>query len=183
MKDWMRFMLPLGLLFAFQKVRAQVSAPPKIYDIVNSLPVHPNDVYGLRTLGQIHRFVIHHSGTLSGSAQSYATYHVNTHGWPGIGYHFVIDKDGRINQTQLLTTISYHVPGFNTNSVGICLTGDFTQHPPTAAQLDSVVYLVRFLSLSLGQKQVVGHGELVVRTCPGNLIDVHQIETLAYSFT
>ena len=179
----MRFMIPLGLLFVFQKVKAQYAAVPKIYDIVNSLPVHPNEVYGVRSLSQIQRIVIHHSDTLSGSAQAYAQYHIDQHGWPGIGYHFVIDKDGRINQTQLLTTISYHVPGYNTSSVGICLTGDFTQYPPTQAQIESVVYLVRFLSLTLGQKQVVGHGELVTRTCPGDLIDVHQIETLAYSFT
>ena len=67
--------------------------------------------------------MIHHSATDDGSPEAYARYHVQTRGWPGIGYHFVIQKDGGIYQTNRLDTISYHVSGQNTNSIGICGTG------------------------------------------------------------
>lgn len=44
-------------------------------------------------------------------------------GWAGIGYHYVIDRDGSIANGRDLNKIGAHVTGHNTGSVGICLIG------------------------------------------------------------
>ena len=44
-------------------------------------------------------------------------------GWKGIGYHYVIDRDGSIATGRHLNTTGAHVAGHNTGSVGICLIG------------------------------------------------------------
>jgi len=44
-------------------------------------------------------------------------------GWRGIGYHYVIDRDGSIATGRHLNTTGAHVKGHNTGSVGICLIG------------------------------------------------------------
>lgn len=150
-------------------------------DIVNTLAKDPKRTYATRSLSSIRQIVIHHSATTSGSAAAYAKYHVENRGWPGIGYHFVIDKDGTINLTNYLETISYHVSGQNTRSIGICLTGNFDIQQPTTAQLNSVVRLIRFLSDQLGRLPIKGHNDYAAKSCPGNNISTQYIEQLAYN--
>jgi N-acetyl-anhydromuramyl-L-alanine amidase AmpD len=42
---------------------------------------------------------------------------------PSIGYHFVIDLDGRMATGRSLAEPGAHVAGFNARSVGICMVG------------------------------------------------------------
>lgn len=51
-----------------------------------------------------------------------------------VGYHYLIEYDGSIRQTRKETEIGAHDTGENTNSIGICLAGDFTGQLPTTAQ-------------------------------------------------
>jgi hypothetical protein len=44
-------------------------------------------------------------------------------GWAGIGYHYVIDRDGSVTTGRHLNKTGAHVKGNNTGSVGICLIG------------------------------------------------------------
>ena len=44
-------------------------------------------------------------------------------GWSGIGYHYVIDRDGSVIAGRHLNKTGAHVKGHNTGSVGICLIG------------------------------------------------------------
>ncbi|MFS1519454.1 peptidoglycan recognition family protein [Bacillus sp. SCS-151] len=67
---------------------------------------------------------MHHSLTKEGSAEAFANYHVSTHNWPGIGYHFVILKDGTIVWCHNPGVMSYHVGDSNKHAIGICLVGD-----------------------------------------------------------
>ncbi|SEQ24148.1 N-acetylmuramoyl-L-alanine amidase [Virgibacillus subterraneus] len=77
----------------------------------------------------------HHSLTrkhLGGSdAEGFASYHVNNLGWPGIGYHFVIEPKNVINGRARIVWChdpgkrSYHVGDSNTKSLGICVAGDY----------------------------------------------------------
>lgn len=145
----------------------------KIKNIVDSLPKSPTQSYSTRNLTQINKIVVHHSATTSGTAESYARYHVDTRGWPGIGYHFVIDQDGTINQTNWLETVSYHTGNENTNSIGICLTGNFDIQQPFPAQMASLNALISYLKGQLGQHlQVYGHRDYSTKTCPGDHISL-----------
>lgn len=44
-------------------------------------------------------------------------------GWSGIGYHYVIDRDGSVIAGRHLNKTGAHVEGHNTGSVGVCLIG------------------------------------------------------------
>lgn len=105
--------------------------------------------------------IVHHSLTKTGSAEAYARYHVDTLGWPGIGYHFVIEQDGTIKQNHSIGVMSYHVGNHNKYCVGICLTGDFRTQEPTTAQKNSLRQLVSYLQRNYPQlKTVKGHSDL-----------------------
>lgn len=149
--------------------RPMVVRPP-IIDRVYDLPLHPERRYETRTLAQIRSLVIHHTATdPSVGIEAIARKHVNELGWPGIGYHFVIDADGQIYQTNDLTTISFHARQANPFAVGIAFCGNFDEAIPTNAQLESggrlCAYLLRELSLPL--ENVRGHRAFVSTECPG----------------
>ncbi|MBG9942857.1 N-acetylmuramoyl-L-alanine amidase [Brevibacillus formosus] len=132
----------------------------RVIDVRTSLPRHKTLRYGRRKLTDIRSAAIHHSATLSGSPEAFARYHVSTNGWPGIAYHFVIQKDGVIYWCNDPETISYHVGNSNRHALGICLVGDFRTQQPTAAQLEAANHIIQHLQVQIPtMKQVLGHQE------------------------
>lgn len=165
------------LVVVFRKKLMAMATAVQIKKLVGTLPVSTSLRYTTRAVSAIDTVVIHHSATIDGSAQAYARHHVQSNGWPGIGYHYVIDKDGTINQTNELTTVSYHVTNNNARSVGICLTGNYDTQTPPAVQIEAAIRLIRMLNAQLSKKlQVRGHGELQSKACPGKNVDVRYIE-------
>ncbi|MFN8482112.1 MAG: peptidoglycan recognition family protein [Anaerolineae bacterium] len=146
--------------------------PP--FDLVNqvgSLPRHATLRYASRPLDYIRQLVIHHTGASeSVGAEQIAGYHVTTLGWPGVGYHFIIDRDGRVAQTNALATISHHARQYNGSGVGIALAGNLDHTAPPPAQLDGAALLCAWLlrELNLPIEAIKGHQELVSVTCPGD---------------
>ena len=97
-----------------------------INDIVLYLPTHPSKFYARRNLSEITTIVVHQTDTNdTGKFGVYdiARYHVNSNGWAGIGYHYYIIDEGTIFKTQELNTISYHASGWNTESIGVVISG------------------------------------------------------------
>lgn len=117
----------------------------KTIDKRGKLRVHPSKKPRKRAIKDIKYIAIHHSATLTGSAEAYARYHVNKKDWPTIGYHYVIDKDGTINICNNITVRSNHVGNSNKYAIGICLTGDFTKEEPTEEQLQASADLCMLL--------------------------------------
>ncbi|MFN2136752.1 MAG: peptidoglycan recognition family protein, partial [Candidatus Promineifilaceae bacterium] len=99
-----------------------------------------------------------------------AQFHVFSRDWPGIGYHYVVDHSGLIEQVNRLETISYHASGANSYSVGIALKGDFSDFSPGQIQLDAVHWLVTYLRGRLAIQHVLGHREAAgaATECPGD---------------
>ncbi len=149
-------------------------APPS-FPLLNQvwrLPRHASARYSRRSLADIRHLIIHHTGVpASVGAEIIAGYHVTDLNWPGIGYHFVIDPEGRIAQTNALTTVANHARQYNLSGVGIALQGNFEQATPTAAQLDATALVCAWLERELGLSPdcIKGHRELVAVTCPGDL--------------
>jgi N-acetyl-anhydromuramyl-L-alanine amidase AmpD len=159
-----------GLLFlglsAVGKSKEQISIIDKYTD--RSLQRGAVD-YGTRRLDQITQTVVHHSAATNQTAEDYARYHVNHHRWPGIGYHYVIEKDGTIVQGNPLTNVSYHTRGYNTKSIGICLSGNFEIEQPTAQQMHSLGLLIDYVrGVVPNQMQVYGHRDFGSTSCPGD---------------
>lgn len=165
--------LGLAALSLTSSGSATGTAGIKIRSLIGKLMVSSTlPPYKTRTLSQIKRVVIHHSLTLStapgSNAQAYAKYHVENRGWPGIGYHFVIDPDGTINETNKLTTVCYHVVNNNTPSVGICLSGNFDVEKPKQAQIIALVGLIRMINREVGRKlEITEHNDFQNKSCPG----------------
>lgn len=59
-----------------------------------------------------------------------------------VGYTFVITKDGKVTQTRKIGEEGAHTIGYNSNSVGICLVGNFLVETPTEAQKTSLKTLL-----------------------------------------
>jgi N-acetyl-anhydromuramyl-L-alanine amidase AmpD len=124
----------------------------RIIYLADKLLRHPHKRYAQRKHGDIARIVIHHSGR------------------PGIGYHFVIGKEGEVWKVNDLTTVSFHAIGANSDGVGICLVGNFSVEKPAPAQLASLRWLIGRLQAELQPvPYVVLHRDIKgsKTSCPG----------------
>lgn len=151
----------------------------KVINIVNKLPRAGN--WGKRSVSGITDITVHHSASPSSqTAYDFARYHVNSKGWPGIGYHFVIEKDGTIHQTNDLESLSYHNGYNNSRAIGICMSGNFENTPPDKRQIDSLIYLVNKLKKDVPSIfRLVGHKEYAGSTaCPGRYVNMKTLRSL-----
>jgi hypothetical protein len=77
--------------------------------------------------------------------RSMYAYHVRSNGWCDIGYNFLVDRFGRIWEGRYggitKPVIGAHTGGFNTDSFGASLIGNFSNVAPSAAMLDGVEQL------------------------------------------
>jgi hypothetical protein len=142
-------------------MNAVIGHIPGTRDCREKLLKNPVKTYSTRPLSAIGKIAVHHSLTLTGSAESFARYHIRQHGWPGIGYHFVIEKNGKVKWCNDLTAKSYHVGKANGTAIGICLVGDFRKEGIEDKQLGPLMKLLRFLQLEfdLRPEDVLGHNE------------------------
>ena len=92
-------------------------------------------------------------------------------GWAGIGYHFVIRRDGALEHGREATKVGAHARGHNTRSIGVCLIGgvDEAGHPSTnftQAQWVTLERLLVALKLVWPAAKVIGHNEVSAKACP-----------------
>ena len=121
------------------------------------LPVHDTKKYGFRAWGG--RVTIHHSLTQGGSADAFSRYHVETNNWPGIGYHYVVEKNGDIAWCWDHNVRSYHAGKHNAYMLGICLTGNFLVQHLEEPQHMACLWLLHDI-LNIKPENVFGHSEL-----------------------
>lgn len=134
-----------------------------------------------RSSEEIKYLVIHHSVTNhEATPDDIALIHKNK-GWGGIGYHFVITKDGMVYYVGDIGTARANVADMNEKVIGICMVGDFTRHLPSDEQIASTHLLCKFFLFSAPSipnvkdwNDVVGHKELSSTACPGSSWDKTQ---------
>ncbi|MGD9276637.1 MAG: peptidoglycan recognition family protein [Candidatus Pacearchaeota archaeon] len=129
-------------------------------------------------LEKINFIVIHHSGSLN-SYDAIKDFHVNTRGWEDIGYHWLIDKNGKLLKGRSEEFIGAHCLGHNRNSIAVCMIGDFEFIKPTEKQMKT---LIKFLKEKLEEnnlylKNILGHREVGEREkiCPGKNINLNEL--------
>lgn len=111
-------------------------------------------------------------------------------GWSGIGYHFVIMRDGTLQKGREIDEVGAHVAGANSHTLGVCLVGGlgengqaFADAPQmfTLAQWDTARALMSYLRKMYPNARVCGHRDLSpdlnkdgkiqqsewLKTCPG----------------
>ncbi|XP_018301381.1 peptidoglycan-recognition protein SB1 [Mycetomoellerius zeteki] len=123
--------------------------------------------------------VVHHGGiprycrdqeTCSNIVRKYQDLHLDERGWWDIGYNFVIGEDGNVYVGRGWDYTGAHAIGYNTQSIGICIIGDFTDFLPNEAALKTLNKLIAH-GVSLGKIRknynVIGHRQVRDTECPG----------------
>lgn len=127
----------------------------------------------LPTRAKTDKIVIHHTGNPTDDDCSAKQIHQShlAQGWSGIGYHYVIRKDGTIEQGRQHWTVGAHAYGANSHTIGIHVCGNFELVQPTAAQVEATALLVAKLCMDYGltpdAQHIVGHRDLMATACPG----------------
>jgi hypothetical protein len=144
-----------------------------IQDVSASLPKHPTlPPYPRRTV-PISRIILHHTVTPDTlSVERLAQIYVTRQGreLPGIPAHYYINGQGQIFQTQPLDVASAHAGNFSQESIGVSLIGNFTDTPPTQAQLNATAALLAKLlaEQGLSTEAVFGYRDLEQTASPGD---------------
>jgi N-acetylmuramoyl-L-alanine amidase len=122
---------------------------------------------------KIDEIIIHCSATKEGKsfyAKDIDKWH-KARGWKGIGYHYVIDLDGKIEKGRSEDQIGSHCVGHNKNSIGICYIGglDKDGNPKdtrTKEQKEALWDLLRQLLCKYPNATIHGHNEFAAKACP-----------------
>jgi len=95
-------------------------------------------------------------------------------GWAGIGYHYVVGRDGTVATGRDIERDGAHVAGRNAGTIGICLIGgrgssatDQPEQHYTTEQLAALRDLVDSLKTRFGDVRVTGHNQYSAKACPG----------------
>ena len=126
----------------------------------------------------IHTIVIHCSATPEGrpvSVETIRKWH-RDRGWKDIGYHYVVDLDGKVHPGRPVEQVGAHVGGHNTGTIGICYVGGVTndgklspKDTRTPAQKEALAALVAELAERFPDiRTVKGHRDFpkVAKACP-----------------
>ncbi|MGQ0844501.1 MAG: N-acetylmuramoyl-L-alanine amidase [Sporichthyaceae bacterium] len=107
-----------------------------------------------RYTGEVRAAFVHHTDDGNSYARSdvprmiraiYA-FHVKGRGWADLGYNFVVDRWGRVWEGRAggveRSVRGAHTGGFNVDSVGIAVMGEFTHRRPRREVLESLARLI-----------------------------------------
>lgn len=131
--------------------------------------------------------ILHHAAAKECSPEDIHQWHLNQT-WSGIGYHFVVRKNGQIFRGRPEDAVGAHTSNFNSTSIGICFEGDFRSEEPTNIQIEAGKELVAYLKQKYGINIVKRHCDLNNTSCPGRLFPFDKVangeveENLVLSF-
>jgi hypothetical protein len=95
-------------------------------------------------------------------------YHVKSNGWSDIGYNYLVDRFGRVYEGRAggldKFVVGAHTGGFNKDSFGVSLLGDFSTVPATEETLGT---LSRVLAWKLGSAHREPLGKAVLTSAGG----------------
>ncbi len=134
-------------------------------------------------MGGIRHITLHHEGSpnapvLFADAKTTARrielirqFHLDR-GWGDIGYHYIIDRAGRVWEARPLNLQGAHVKDHNSHNIGVMCLGNFNIQTPSDAQLQTVARFTRSLRLKhrVAVRSIHTHRELGATSCPGNAL-------------
>lgn len=123
--------------------------------------------------------IVHHSGgtdadpladTSHHTAKIMEAYHISK-GWDGLGYQYVIHKDGAVWKGRPEHRNGAHTVGYNEKSIGICLAGNFDATMPTTGQIEALKTLLKDIQArypKITSDKIVPHRKFATKSCYGN---------------
>ena len=134
----------------------------------------------LKPLDPIKRIIIHHTHNPNLDLESTHKLHIEKFKWAGIGYNYLIEKDGRIFEGRGMK-VGAHAKGNNKDSIGIALVGNFDVGYPDDIQVKPLIELcLDFMyKYDIEVSNVIGHRELngVTKSCPGEMFDMNKFRS------
>lgn len=100
-----------------------------------------------------------------------------------VGYHYYIEKDGKLYQARKDNEEGAHTKGKNTSSIGICLAGNFDSTLPTEAQIKTLKELVakKMKEHNIPISNLYPHRKFAIKTCYGNRLTERWIQEIMMS--
>ncbi len=116
---------------------------------------------------KINKIIIHCSDTPNGredTAEDIHRWHTKERKWSGIGYHYVIERKGKLVNGRPEYWKGAHASAHNKDSLGVCLIGtdEFT-----IEQWSILDNLLRKLNIKYPLAKIIGHNEISNKKCPG----------------
>ena len=87
-------------------------------------------------------------------------------GFDSVGYHWVIRRDGTLEEGRSESTPGAHAYGHNQDSIGVCMVGGKPDCNYTAAQWRCLEALVKDLLARYPGSEVIGHRDVSDKPCP-----------------
>lgn len=119
--------------------------------------------------------VVHCSATPEGkhfSTETIRNWHVNGNGWSDIGYHWVVELDGKVRAGRPEQRVGAHVKGYNRSSIGICYVGGMSKDMKlpkdtrSQVQRESLERLLLELKVKYPKAIIRGHNDFSNKACP-----------------
>lgn len=103
----------------------------------------------------------------------------NGENWADIGYHYIIDPQGRIWEGRPVRYQGAHVKQNNEHNLGIMVLGNFDEQRPTS---EAVAALDRFLAdrmhaYRVPVNRIYTHQEINATACPGTNLQSYMVAT------
>ena len=122
----------------------------------------------------INKIIVHCTATPEGrdvSAETIRRWHVKDNGWSDIGYHWVIELDGSLQEGRKEHLNGAHAKGHNTDSVGVVYVGgcDKDMKPKdtrTDAQKEELICILKDLKGRYPKAEIIGHRDVANKACP-----------------
>ena len=133
----------------------------------------------------INRITVHHEGwdlvqftdgaSSAARLESIRNNHLERLHAGDIGYHFVIDRAGRIWAGRSLLLQGAHVRDHNEHNIGVMVLGNFNRQYPSKHQYGRLLGTLQQLmgQYQIGVDRVYTHRELGPTTCPGDILQVY----------
>jgi len=140
----------------------------------------------LNPMNGVNRITVHHEGwtpvwftdknTTAKRLDQIRRNHVDK-GWADIGYHYIVDRAGRVWEGRNTRYQGAHVHEQNEHNIGVLVLGNFDTQRPSDAQMNALAKLLHELMgfYNVPLSRVYTHRELNSSTCPGRYLQARMV--------
>lgn len=147
------------------------------------------DIANTNPMNGIQAITVHHDGMEPEVIRSSAdaarrlevirASHVESRGWADIGYHLIVDPQGRIWQGRPMNLQGAHVKDQNPHNLGVLMLGNFEVQNPTREALTTLDQLLAQQAMAhrVPLSAIRTHQEWASTACPGRSLQGYMNET------
>lgn len=129
----------------------------------------------LTTRKSTKNLILHHAAATKCSVEDIHRWHLQN-GWAGIGYNYLVRKDGSIYTGRPENAVGAHTYGQNYTSIGICFEGNFEIEKMPDTQKKAGQELVYSLKKKYPNVGVKRHKDFGKTACPGKNFPFDEIK-------